>query len=77
MSARSSTTEGDVEMNGMKKQLGNNGDVENRGDLMYKNKTGSRDDGWQMQTDAVFGQVSGEGPNYKAVSYLAPAHTLI
>lgn len=72
-SARSSTSEGDVdmEMSRIKEMNGQAGDVENTGDLRYKKQRSG--EGWKIETDAVFGKITEEGPNYKAVGPSSPS----
>lgn len=75
-SSRSSVSDqdGSLELRRIKEGIDENGDtiggdVENTGDLRYKKRTaGGVGEDWNIQTDAVFGQISEEGPNYRAVS---------
>lgn len=56
-------------MNGMKQEMTGAGDLENAGDRRYKKRGAPYGEGedWNVQTDAVFGKISEDGPNYRAV----------
>lgn len=69
---RYSGSEEDLEISAAKEEIARGSasdDVESGDNLRYKKRaSGEASEGWSTQTDAVFGKITEEGPNYKAVS---------
>ncbi|KAK1922367.1 putative amino acid transporter [Papiliotrema laurentii] len=78
---RYSGSEEDLEISAAKEEIARGSasdDVESGDNLRYKKRaSGEASEGWSTQTDAVFGKITEEGPNYKALGWLSTSVLMI